>query len=177
MNTLFFPFMFLLLAVLLLWIIIGCKGWVSAKIWLINMVVFFVLIFWLAVGSYTGWPTAMPMPEQARLLYVLSAEPDNIYILAEMHDATELYEKNWYDFIYYKPVDTARLFKIDYSKEAHQKLEEAMEEAKKGKFVILSKKKIAKYGDSDMNYGGQTKNADMQIYILPPSKLIQKPSN
>lgn len=177
MGTLFFPLMFLLLGILLLWIIIGCNGWVSAKIWLINVVVFFVLIFWLGVKSYKGWPSEMNMPEVCRLVGVISNEPESIYIVGEMHDAENLYDKVWYDFVYYKPDDTARMFKIPYSQEAHRKLEEAMNEVKKGKYVVLSQKKLPKYGDSDASYGGMTKNADMQIYVLPPSKLIKKPSN
>lgn len=183
MNTLFLPLLFLLLAILLLWIIIGCKGHLTAKIWTINVTVFFTAILWIGIESYTGWPSTDPIPSQARLIQVVSNEPKSIYVLLENHSDYNLYYEDWHDFIYYKPSDTARLFKIPYDKNIHKQLESAMDEVKKGKYVILSRFKVGKYEDnkieekSDDGDGSLTRSADFRLYVLPPSKFVFKPTN
>ena len=183
MNTLFFPFLFLLLSILLLWIIIGCKGQWSAKIWLINITVFFTAILWSGVSSYVGWPTDSPMPKQGRLVQIISNEPESLYVLLEQHDEKNLYYEDWHDFIYYKPKDVARLFKLPYDKETHEQLESAMELVKKGKYVVLSRESIKNMeeesmgGSSKDSHGGMTRNGEFKLYILPPSKFVQKPTN
>jgi hypothetical protein len=183
MNTLFLPLLFLLLAVLLLWIIIGCRGHITAKIWTINVTIFFVAILWVGIESYTGWPTSSPMPAQARLIHVISDEPDSIYVLLENHADCVLYYEDWHDFIYYKPKDAVRLFKIPYDKNMHKQLEAAMEEVKKGRYVILSRHKVYKFEENRLDDrdkdgdGSLTKNADFRFYVLPPSKFINKPTN
>ena len=183
MNTLFLPLMFLLLAILLLWIIIGCKGHLTAKIWTINVTIFFTAILWVGIDSYTGWPSTSPMPNHGRLMNVISNEPDSIYVLLENHADCNLYYEDWQDFVYYKPNDTARLFKLQYDKNMHRQLEAAMEEVKKGRYVILSRFKMNKYEDGKIEDnakegdGSLTKNADFRFYILPPSKFVSKPTN
>lgn len=183
MNTLFLPLLFLLLAILLLWIIIGCKGHATAKIWTINVTIFFVAILWVGIESYTGWPSNNPMPNQGRLIQVVVDEPNNIYVLLENHADSVLYYEDWQDFIYYKPNDTVRLFKIPYNKDMHNQLEAAMDEVKKGRYVILSRHKMNKYEDSKVQNhdrdgdGSLTRNADFRFYVLPPAKFINKPTN
>ena len=183
MTTLFFPLLFLLLSILLLWIIIGCKGQLSAKIWIINVTVFFTAILWSGISSYIGWPAESPMPKQGRLIQIISNEPESLYVLLEQHDQKNLYYEDWHDFIYYKPKDIARLFKIPYDKEMHEKLEAAMDLVKKGKYVVLSRESMENTDEELTNsgsksaYGGMTRNGEFKLYVLPPSKFVQKPTN
>lgn len=177
MNTLLFPVLFLLLGVILLWIIIGIKGWFNAKMWLINIVTFFVILLWFGVRSYMGWPADEHLPEQIKLAGMISDEPKSLYIIGQKHDNYDLFTHSWYDFVFYKPDDSARMYKISYSKEAHKNLEQAMEIVQKGGYVVLSRKDMDGKKVSD-KAGGEsiTRNADFMVYELPPSKLIKKPT-
>lgn len=175
MNTLLFPILFLLLASVLLWIVIGVKGWLTAKMWLINITTFFVIILWFGVRSYMGWPADEHMPMQMRLVSFISAEPKSLYVIGEAHGEYDLFSHSWYDFVFYKPDDTARMFKMPYSKEAHQGLEDAMEQVKKGGYVVLSRKPMDGKQISGEGDGSITRDADIKAYLLPPNKIMQKP--
>lgn len=176
MSTLLFPFMFLLLASLLLWIIIGLKGWPTAKMWLINITAFFVIIFWLGVKSYMGWPADEILPSQMRLVYFMPNEPESLYVLGEECDEVGLHTHSWYDFFFYNPKDKVRMFKIEYCKNLHKKLEQAMEEVNKGGYVLLSRKELPERelfkGEANE---GSIPNMPFNAYILPPDKIIKKP--
>lgn len=186
-NTLFFPVMFLLLATLLIWIIIGCKGWWAAKFWLINISVMFTFIIWFSLSSYLGYPSDQELPNQFRLISYFSNEPICLYVLADKHGEESFTIKG---FFRYKSQDTLRLYKTPYDREFHKALENAMERVNKGNYVVASKKKILdaeelkRYGkileesDGDNSMDGtRSPNDNYRMYVFPPSKFIKKPEN
>jgi len=84
--------------------------------WLINITTFFVIILWFGVRSYMGWPADEHLPMQMRLMSFISNEPKSLYVIGEAHGEYDLFTHSWYDFVFYKPDDTARMFKMPYSK-------------------------------------------------------------
>lgn len=186
-NTLFFPVMFLLFATLLVWIILGCKGWWTAKFWLINLSFMFTFIIWFSLSSYLGYPSDQELPNQFRLISYFSNEPVCLYILTDRHGEEEFSVKGMFR---YKSEDTLRLYKTPYNKNFHMELEAAMERVNKGNYVVGSRKKILdaeelkRYGkileetDGDSGLDGtRSPNDNLKLYVFPPSKFIKKPES
>lgn len=186
MGTLLFPILILIFFALLLWLVIGCRGWWMAKFWLINISLAFVLVFWSSLNSYLGWPTESEMPETFRFISFFPEEPKNLYIMIDKHGEDK--EPSFLEHFNYKSSDTIRLYKLPYNKEMHEKLEAAAERAMKGGYVIGSKGKIldaeqirnmqkdnnSSQGQLDSgSIGGYL--GGLEFYILPPSVFMKKP--
>jgi predicted RNA-binding protein YlxR (DUF448 family) len=184
MGTLLFPVLILILFVLVLWVIIGCKGWWFAKFWLINLSLIFVLIFWSSVSSYLGWPTDNPLPDTFRFLAFYPEEPKSLFVLVDKHGDEK--PRSITESFNYQASDTIRLHKLPYSKEMHERLEAAQERALKGAYVIGSKnnildaeqlRKLQRQQNSDGSEGNSLNRflAEHNFYILPPSLFMKKP--
>lgn len=187
MGTLAFPALILVFFALILWIIIGCKGWWFAKFWLINISLIFVLIFWHSISSYLGWPSEEPLPETFRFLAFHPDEPKSLYVLTDKHEGQEKFSLG--NVFSYKSDDTIRLYRIPYSKDMHEKLEAAAERAMKGGYVIGSKNQILDAEQlRNLQKDAQNQGRDaggnelggylggLNFYILPPSLFMKKPS-
>jgi hypothetical protein len=181
-NTLLFPVLFLLLAALVCWVIIGCKGWWHAKFWLINITAVFVFILWSSVGSYLGWPYGGGIPDRFRLVGFVSNEPKCLYVFGESEVESGLGLKTLFS---YKSDDIMRYYRLPYNKKMHEQLESAMERVNKGQYVIMSKGKILNSDDlkSITEFEGlfeeSVNSADVEyyFYIMPPNKIFKKPEN
>jgi hypothetical protein len=179
-NTLLFPILILIFGVMILWILIGCKGWWTAKFWIINIACILFFVFWTTLISYMGWGVPQPLPDRFRLVGYSSDEPVSLFVLTELEKKNEFNIKNIFD---YKSEDSIRLYKIPYKKQLHQQLESAMEKVMRGALVYGSKTRILEAeevngmssldGDSQ---GGLNGN-DHSFYVLPPSKMFQKPKD
>jgi hypothetical protein len=188
MGTLLFPILFLIMSVLCLWVIIGCKGWWAAKFWLINFTLIFGLLFWTSLSSYLGWAVDNGLPDKFRLVGFHSQEPEAIFILTDKHEDKKT--TSIMDTFAYTPKETIRLYKIPYNKKMHEKLEQASERIMKGGYVIGTKDTILgaeeirgmedKSGDpnnagANKASGSLSKSDLFNFYILPPSLFIRKP--
>ena len=187
MGTLLFPAIFLVFGVLMLWILIGCKGWWFAKFSLMNVIAVFILLLWRSLDSYTGWPTEANMPEPFRLVGFYAQEPRWIFLLVENDDEDE--KKSLLSSFDYQTEDTVRLHKLPYDKNMHENLEAAAERIMKGGYVVGTKKKI--FGAEELRKlerGEQdgSPNADANslapylggynFYVLPPALFMKKPA-
>lgn len=184
-NTLFFPILFVLLTSILLWIVIGCKGWWTAKFWLMNLALMFTFVVWFSLSSYLGYPSTQQLPSQFRLISYVSNEPVCLYILLDRHGDDKFSFTNLFR---YKSEDTLRLHKTPYDAKFHKELEAAMERVNKGNYVVVSKNKILdaeelkRYNnilESDGDETG-TRGSPMdnyKLYVFPPSKFVKKPEN
>ncbi|GAG04751.1 unnamed protein product, partial [marine sediment metagenome] len=66
---------FILCASLLLWIIIGAKGWWLVKVPVIAMTLYFGLAVWYSVDSYLGWPSTHDPPRKFQVHWIVVNEP------------------------------------------------------------------------------------------------------
>jgi len=176
-NALLFPVLFLLFAVMVLWIIVGCKGWWQAKFWLINISIIFVFILWTTIVSHMGWGLPYPLPNKFRLLGYHSEEPKNLFVLVEMAEEKSFRLNEIFD---YKSEDDVRLYKIPYNKKFHQQLDAAMERVQNGGIVFGSRSRILDAeeinGMQSNSVSGTQTDVDHNFYIFPPSKMFQKPT-
>jgi hypothetical protein len=181
-NTLLFPALFLLLAALVCWVIIGCKGWWHAKFWLINITAVFVFILWSSVGSYLGWPYDGGTPDKFRLLGFVSNEPKCLYVFGESEIESGLGLKTLFS---YKSDDIMRYYRVPYSKNLHEQLSAAMERVNRGQYVIVSRgkildtKEVRDVSEFESLFEDSATSAEVEyyFYIMPPSKIFKKPEN
>lgn len=176
-NTILFPALFLFLTLVLLWIIIGCKGNWIGKFWLINISCCFVFIVWSSVFSYMGWGVPYALPEKFRLLGYYSDEPKSLYVLTEKESANKFNIKNIFE---YRSDDNVRLYKLPYNKKFHSQLEAAMEKVQRGAYVFGSKTRVMEAEEvngmqNDENMGPTRHDAEHHFYVLPPARMFTKP--
>ena len=182
-GVLVFPLLFLILAVMCCWILIGIKGWWQAKFWLINFACIFFIILYFSVASFMGWPTSEGLPSKMRLMSFVPNEPECLYVLSESEDR----ESGISYFFGYKSPDNLRLYKLPYSKQMHMDLEKAMERVNSGNYVIMSKERVLdaeeitgfkKTVDDLRDMLGNTLfDPTYNLYIIPLNKIIKKPNN
>jgi hypothetical protein len=176
-NTLLLPIIFLIFGVMILWIIIGCKGWWSAKFWIINIACILFFVLWTTIVSYMGWGVPKPLPERFRFLGYFSDEPKSLYVMTELEQDKSFKIAEIFD---YKSDDFIRLYKIPYSKNLHEQLEVAMERMQRGAIVFGSRTRILDAEEiNGMNSNGSAgpTNGDHEhnFYIFPPARMFQKP--
>lgn len=188
LNALFFPVLFLITFALLIWIVIGCKGWWAAKFWLMNVSLLFTIIIWHSVSSYLGYPSKDILPDQFKLINFYSDEPKSIYIVTDEHEN----KKISFQYLFkYKSEDTIRLYKVNYNKDFHKKLELAMERVNAGAYVVVSKNKIYDAeelkrfsslveAENQFSTLGENHNSPLEnynMYTFPPAKFMKKPES
>lgn len=176
-NTLLLPILFLIFGVMILWIIIGCKGWWPAKFWLINIASILFFILWTTIISYMGYGVPRPLPEKFRFLGYFSDEPKSLYVLTELEQEKHFKINEIFDF---KSDDAIRLYRIPYNKKMHQQLESAMERLQRGAIVFGSRTRILDAEEingmnQDGTMGPPSNDQEHNFYILPPAKMFQKP--
>ncbi|HZC37003.1 MAG TPA: hypothetical protein VE242_15365, partial [Chthoniobacterales bacterium] len=122
MQTLAIPIAFLLLAALLLWIIIGCRGrwWLKLVLMLVTVVVSFQI--WLSLDSYFGHPRSMTFKamsgQTAFLFWARVDEPSSINpgaIYMWLRPSRENAAGFW-AFV----TDEPKLYRFPYDREFHQ---------------------------------------------------------
>lgn len=175
-NTLLFPILFLIFGILLLWIILGCKGHWSLKYWVINLTVLFVLFFWESVNSYTGWATDQKMPSQARFLSFYPDEPKYLFVILQK-DWSKEKRSNIFDLVGSRSGDEPRMYKLPYNRETHEKMEKAMDKVRKGQYVVISSSEMDEDGKEikSKSNNSMTRDDAPNFYVLPPEKIIKKP--
>lgn len=156
-----------LLGLLLLWILVAARGPWWAKLGLIAAVPFVAATVWLALPSYAGWPTTSRPPADAQLVYGAAVEPDPrtgsrgaIFLwLIPLHQA--------HGTLAYTPAaDEPRAYRLPYSRELHEQLEQAKAAARRGAPVGVRRVRgTRREGGSRGRY---------VIYRLPPPQPPRK---
>jgi hypothetical protein len=158
--------MFIVCAALLLWIIIGAKGWWWLKLPVIALTFYFGLAVWYSVDSYLGWPSVHNPPRRFMVNWVIVDEPrkgtnetGGIYLLlTKLPHPDDEKDKNKLEDCFktlgYTGTKKApRLFKVPYSRPLHKQMEKAKGMIRQGKIVIgefdPSKGKFGGKGDGE----------------------------
>jgi len=142
--------MFVICASLLLWIIIGAKGWWWLKLPVIALTLYFGVAVWYSVDSYLGWPSKHDPPRLFQVNWVIvdepakgTSDPGAIYVLLtklDHPDDKKQAESSWSKYLsilgYVGSKDSPRLYQVPYSRPLHEKMAKVQGMLMKGKFVM-----------------------------------------
>lgn len=182
MNTLIIPISFCLMASILIWFIIGSKGKWEIKAFITFIYLYFGLLIWFALASYLGWPSKEDFPNKYVVYWAKVEEPDasnegKIYFWLSEVDSNRSY--NFLE--YYNKKDEPRIYEIPYSKNLHKKVQNMIENIKKGSVYVGGEKtnKLKNSGlDSNPLGNGQFEfnqnSKDHYMFSLPPANLPEK---
>jgi hypothetical protein len=173
-STFIFAAAFIAVAALLLWITIGAKGPWWAKLALIVAVPAFGLFVWGSMDSLLGWPTPVPPPPKALMLWGAIQEPGS----AGKGDPGRI-------FLWLVPADgssrevdlpmgTPRAYVLPYTREMHKLVQSARERIKAGKQVVLEhgKRGRGERGRRGRDGAGNGAQAgEYRSYDLPPPAI------
>jgi len=154
-DTIAIPVAFMICAALLLWFLIGSRGWWSVKAVFIACTLYFGLAVWHSVDSYMGWPTATSPPNKFQLYWAVVEAPDSangkegaIYMwmrgidkISEITSEPQTVpvpgpDKYLKSLTYSGRKDIPRSYKLPYSPELHEQCKEAKKMLARGKPVI-----------------------------------------
>jgi hypothetical protein len=169
-EILVIPLSFIILGGILLWILVGAKG----KWWLKFILIVFVplmgVLIWQSIDSYLGWPTGEEPPERFVLLWGVVYEPNPqtgfegiIYVWGDPSvfldtNKTETFTFRYKDIFRYKPKEgEPRAYKMPYSRDLQEGLEEAKKKVAKGERVVMERRKIEKSATEE---GGKGNNKE-----------------
>ena len=171
---------FILLGGLILWFVIGTKGYWSLKMVLITMTLCFSLLLSQTMKDVRGWPTDDELPNEFNVHWVVIKEPSK----------TDHNDKGG---IYLWVTDLSgdgrqpRAYKSEYSREKHDDAQKALEMIMGGKKVGGRRGDGEGDGDGDSE-GGQkgqgegngtgggslSNSPEIIFHELPPPKLPEK---
>ena len=174
---------FILLGGLILWFVIGTKGYWSLKMILITMTVCFSLFLSQTMEDVRGWPTDDELPNKFRVHWIVIKEPSK----------TDHSEKGG---IYLWVTDLAgdgkqpRAYRSEYSREKHEDAQKALGMIMEGKAVAGGRGGDGEgegegEGDGEGDQKGQgqgngtgdgslSDSPEIIFHELPPSKLPEK---
>jgi hypothetical protein len=188
------PFTFVVICAVLLWFIILGKGHWLIKVIAVPLVLYFNFVIWNSLGNISGWAAESPLPKKFGMLWAFVHEPSNSDILIwanALDDENEIVEtkpNSWLaPFSSKKNSDEPRVYRLPYTRETHEKVQQAMQSLAKGKKVGGSQGKAKGEGQQNPEgYGkedgkkGQGKDGSLSqeqefmLYELPPIKLPEK---
>lgn len=169
LDTVGLTAMFVVVATLMLWVVIGSKGWWLLKMPVIMATVFFGLAVWYSVGSYLGWPSDHDPPRKFLIQGVIIKEPSKvdddpgaIYLTLRQlpHPDDEKNEGNWFEVLGYEGNERApRLYQLPYSRQLHKSMTEVQKMLQKGKKVIgeFQRGELGAKGEGDGKGKGKSK--------------------
>ena len=142
------PVGFLLLSIILLWFLIGAKGWWWLKATFIGSVVCFGFMVWISVNTYLGWPSRGELPPKFLVHWAHVQEPNKkthhpgcIFIwLRPLEkeevelDGIEGHITTMSQVLSYRNEEIEpRVHRIPYTRERHKAVQKMMGEIKKGR--------------------------------------------
>ncbi len=157
-NTVGLSVMFILFAVLILWSIIGARGWWWLKVPVIAGTLYFGLAVWYSVDSHLGWATYHDPPRKFMVEWMVVDEPDkvtgdpgSIHILLTKVDHPEdmdgiTWKDQYLTIIGYRGNDEEpRLFVRPYSRGLHQAASQVAQ-MRRAKKKVVGEFKNGKFG-------------------------------
>ena len=139
-DTFGIPLAFIIITTLILWMIIGSKGWWWLKAIVVTGAVLFSISLWHSLAALQGWPTQEELPPKFEIKWVVVEEPNKktgfkgaIYVwvrdIAPKDSRSEglplLHTK--------KQSDEPRLHTVPYSREMHEQAEGIKKQIASGK--------------------------------------------
>lgn len=206
------PLGFVLLAAILLWGIIGSKGYWWLKLCAISFVMFFGVSLWYSMNTYLGWPSRAEMPPKYMVYWAYVQEPskrDNdegaIFFMVR-HLEEDKKNDALYALQYQGNNKDPRLYRLEYTRDLHQQVNQMLAGIKKGQVFIGGKNAPKGQGQGQgkgkgngkegqgrghgPGYKGEGKgngkngafsfsyrSRDQYIYPLPPPKIPDKITN
>ncbi len=139
--------MFLSMAILILWFIIGSKGHWGIKTTVIALTLYLCVSIGAALPDFAGWPSTAPLPSKFLVHWLVVKEPPKktkkegaIYVWAtSLSDNDGEKKKGWRRFLMpFSPIDTSepRVYKTPYSIDSHKEADGVVNRIKDGKVVI-----------------------------------------
>ena len=185
---------FVLIAVLILWFIIGSKGHWGSKAAMILLSLYFCLSVGFSVSDFMGWPTEEDLPEKFRVYWLVIDEPDpkggdegNIYIWLQPNSTTETIHDSWEDYLisFYDGDSEPRAYRLPYTRELHEKAQQALNTLAGGGGGGGASEGMGDgdegegEGEGKEDQGGRgggslSRNGGIVFHDLPPTKLPDK---
>jgi hypothetical protein len=181
---------FILLSAIILWFVIGAKGQWSLKAACIAFTLYFSLSLAQSLPKMMGWPSTEKIPNQFEIHWGLVEEPDKITgeagrIYLWLTSQNEDSSPSWLISFHAAEEDSPRAYSIPYSRDNHEKIDQAVQQIKAGNRVGggVSEGEEGKeegegkegegQGDGD---GGGSLSDSPELYFepLPPPKLPEK---
>lgn len=193
LSTLGIPMAFLILGIIVLWFLIGSKGWWWVKMGVISAALYFGVALWYSLGSYLGWPSHGELPPKFLVYWAFVDEPskktDNSGAIYLWIKELESEENNSYLSVlaYNGRKDDPRIYTLPYSKKLHGQMQQMLKQLKGGAVIIGGKNpakgKLGKgkgfglEGDEkgDGNGSFSFSHSDkLYFHELPPPKIPYK---
>ncbi len=173
---------FFILAVLVLWFIIGAKGSWVLKMFAISGSLYLFLSVSNSLDGFKGWAAASDMPPKFQVHWVIIDEPNPImnhdgiiYIWATGALNKNEDNKGWRDWLllFYENNDgKPRAYRIPYSIEMHERLEPILEKMKMGERIMGAN--IGKLKKKDIRKSNVNEEQDLFFYDFPKVKMQEK---
>ena len=150
MDVIGFPVSLLFLLVIIYWFMIHVKGKVLIKACIISSSCFFFILTWQSINNLKGWSASYyDIPEKFAIHWIVIDEPSKrnfapggIYLL--MSDLNTKGKENITLFNRDNRKEP-RLYKFQYSKELHEKMQKMLKGIKSGKKYMGVRKKRMKH--------------------------------
>ncbi len=162
MSVLTIPLAFLFLAAILLWLVIGARGWWSVKLLMMAISATLSFEIFQSLQSYMGWPKHSQyadMPAKLLVYDIRVVEPS-----AENPGAV---------YLWAKPEGRLSLYVLPYSRSAHKEAEKVKQSLVDGDTVEISFRPPASPRGTPSR-GEHTRSGAIEFYVLPPSSLPPK---
>lgn len=150
-ETLGIPLAYIILGAILLWFILGARGWLWLKMLTITFTIFFGVAVEYSTSTYLGWPSKDDLPNVFLVHWVKVQEPnrkdpnDDGAIFLWVRDINKDNESDspWYSlsFLNYSSDNKKepRAYAIPYTKKMHAQANEMTKKLKNGKAIIAGK--------------------------------------
>lgn len=184
MNSLAIPIAFCLMAVLLLWFIIGSKGNWPTKAFATFFCIYFSVVIWFSLNTYLGWPAKDDLPHKYAVYWAEIEEPNPTSEGAVYLWVVELESKKTvnllYSLKYLSKKREPRIYQIPYSRILHKNVQDMVENIKKGSVYIGGENDFSPGGTGPNplrnkgQFGFSHQSKDQYLYPLPSPKIPEK---
>jgi hypothetical protein len=182
MNSLTIPISFCLMAAFLLWFVIGSKGNWLFKTIMVMIYLYYGILIWFSLDTYLGWPSKDQLPSKYIVYWAEIQEPDPnsegvVYLWVSELDSKESFTILGYNNKKGEP----RVYELYYTKSFHKKIQDMLENIKKGSVYIGGNQNTDDFEYIELNPFGKNdkfnfshNSRDQYLFPLPPAKLPEK---
>lgn len=173
-------------SILLLWLLIGTKGYWILKMFVIAFSLYFFACLWASLNGLLGWPTEETIVnKKIQLLWIDVKEPNkstnnNGAIYVWVKHLSPVQTANRFIKFHKQSVDDPRAYKLKYSREMHKQAIQTMQKIAKGEKVYgemqegegqgqgQKSEKNVKDGKDGKDQGSLSQEQEMMFHQLPP---------
>jgi len=141
------PLVFFAIASLVLWFIIGSKGYWALKAIVIFLTLYLCVSVGMSIPNFAGWPSSDPLPEKFLVHWIVIKEPDkvtkddgHIYIWStNLSGEIKKEDGGWQQYLLsfgVQDLTEPRAYRMPYTREAHERSNGALTKLKNGELVM-----------------------------------------